>query len=85
MKTIEHLLEITGITIDELAERSKLPRERIEAIGSGRWTPSPKDRARIAAALEVSVEEVSWGHSMAPRNIQYHRFGLREDFSSSEE
>ena len=46
----------------------------------GRWTPSPDERAAIAAALGVRVEEVSWGHSMNPRNIRYHRFGLKESF-----
>ena len=76
MKTIDRLLEETGATIDEIAVRAKLPPERMEAIGDGRWLPSPQERARIAAALDVEVEDISWGHSMAPRNIRYHRFGM---------
>ena len=52
--------------------------ERLDAIVSGRWTPSPDERARIAAALGVSVGEINWGHTMNPRNVRYHRYGLPE-------
>ena len=86
MKTVEHLFEETGMTIDELAERAGLELRRVEAIVVGRWTPSPKERQRIAEGFGVSVEEVSWGHTMAPRNIRYHRFGLKEgDFQGGDE
>ena len=80
MKTVEHLFELTGLTIEDVAEAAGLPVERVAAIAEGRWTPSPDDRARIAAAFGVSVEEVSWGHSMNPRNIRYRRHGLKENF-----
>ena len=63
-----------------MAETAGLPVERVAAIAEGRWTPSPDDRARIAAAFGVPVEEVSWGHSMNPRNIRYRRHGLKENF-----
>jgi transcriptional regulator with XRE-family HTH domain len=80
MKTVEHLFELTGLAIEDIADRSGLPVERVAAIAEGRWTPSPEDRERIAAAFGVSVEEVSWGHSMNPRNIRYRRHGLKENF-----
>jgi transcriptional regulator with XRE-family HTH domain len=80
MRTIEHLFELTGVTIDEVAERAQLPVERVAAIAEGRWTPSPDERARLAAAFGVEVGEISWGHSMNPRNIRYRRFGLKENF-----
>ncbi len=80
MKTVEHLFELTGLAIEDVAERADLPVERVAAIAEGRWTPSPDDRARIAAAFGVPVEEVSWGHSMNPRNIRYRRHGLKENF-----
>jgi transcriptional regulator with XRE-family HTH domain len=80
MKTVEHLFEITALAIEDVAERAGLPVERVAAIAEGRWTPSPEDRERIAAAFGVSVEEVSWGHSMNPRNIRYRRHGLKENF-----
>jgi transcriptional regulator with XRE-family HTH domain len=80
MKTVEHLFEETGLTVEDVAERAGLEVSRVVAIADGRWTPSPNDRQRIAAAFGVPVEEVSWGHTMNPRNIRYRRFGLRENF-----
>lgn len=80
MNTIERLLEDRDLSLDELAARAQLPPDRVAAIADGRWTPSPEDRQALATALGVSVDEVSWGHSMNPRNIRYRRFGLRENF-----
>lgn len=79
-KTVELLFESTGLTIDDIAEQAKLPTERVEAIVVGRWTPSPSERSKIAGAFGVDVEEISWGHTMDPRNVRYRRFGLKEDF-----
>lgn len=79
-KTIDALVEQLGISLEELAKRSRLDTSRVLAIISGRWTPNPKERERLAAALGVSVDEVSWGHTMSVRNVRYHRYGLKEDF-----
>lgn len=80
MKTIERLFEETGAEIELIAERSGLSIERVAAIAEGRWTPSPQEREQVAAAFGVPVDEISWGHSMNPRNIRYRRHGLREKF-----
>jgi ribosome-binding protein aMBF1 (putative translation factor) len=80
VKTIDLLFEETGLSVDEIASRANLPPERIEAIAVGRWTPSPDERRRLAQAFGVSIDDVSWGHTMAPRVVRYHRFGLREGF-----
>ncbi len=80
LKTVEFLFEETGQDFDQVALASGLPVERVLAIAEGRWTPSPLERDRIAAAFGVPVEEISWGHSMSPRNIRYRRHGLKEDF-----
>lgn len=80
MKTIDILFDESQLTIEDIAERARLTPERVEAIAVGRWTPSPNERQRIASAFGVPVEEISWGHTMDPRNIRYHRFGLKEDF-----
>jgi transcriptional regulator with XRE-family HTH domain len=80
MKTIDILFEETQLTIEDIAERAGLTPERVEAIVVGRWTPSPVERQKIATAFGVSIDEVSWGHSMEPRNVRYHRFGLKENF-----
>jgi len=81
MKTVDVLLDELQLSIDQLAERSALDPERVLAIVDGRWLASPQERASIAAALGVEVAEVSWGHTMNPRNVRYHRFGLKEDFN----
>ncbi len=80
MKTIDVLIEERNISLDQLAATAALPVERVAAIADGRWTPSPEERAKVAAALGVPVTEISWGHTMNPRNVRYHRFGLKEDF-----
>jgi hypothetical protein len=80
LKTVEFLLEQTGLEIGEIAKRSILSEERVLAIAEGRWTPSPEEREKIAAALGKNVSEISWGHSMNPRNIRYRRHGLKENF-----
>ncbi len=81
MKTVDVLLEELGLSIDELAQRSSLDPERVLAIVDGRWLTSPQERERIAAALSVDPSLISWGHTMNPRNVRYHRFGLKEDFN----
>jgi transcriptional regulator with XRE-family HTH domain len=80
LNTVERLLEARQLSLDELAARAQLPPDRVAAIADGRWTPSPEERQALATALGVNVDEVSWGHSMNPRNIRYRRFGLRENF-----
>jgi hypothetical protein len=80
LKTVEFLLEETGLNLCDIAEISCLSQERVLAIAEGRWTPSPDERERIAAAFKVSVADISWGHSMNPRNIRYRRHGLKENF-----
>ncbi|HZZ27534.1 MAG TPA: helix-turn-helix transcriptional regulator [Pirellulales bacterium] len=80
MKTIDVLLEEFDITLAELSAQSGLPIERVAAIADGRWTPSPAEREKLAIALGVGVTDISWGHTMNPRNVRYHRFGLKEDF-----
>jgi len=80
MPTVDVLLEQNDLTLDDLVDRSGLPFKRVEAIVFGRWTPSPSERQRVANALGVPIADVIWGHVMDPRNVRYHRFGLKKDF-----
>ena len=79
-QTVEDLCQTGRITYAQLVERSGLEETRVQAILLQRWTPSPAERERLAAALGVPVTEISWGHTMNPRNVRYGRFGLKEDF-----
>ena len=77
-QTVDVLLDSRGLSLAQLANAATLSLERIDAIVNGRWTPSPDERARIAAALGVHADSISWGHTVNPRNVRYHRYGLPE-------
>lgn len=79
-RTIERIIEETSLSIADLATRACMEKRRIQAIVDGRWTPSPAERDRIAAALGLSVDAISWGHTMNFRNVTYHRKGMKENF-----
>ena len=74
--TFERLFEQSDKTCEALAQSSGLEIKKVEAILCGRWLPSPGEREKLASALGVRLEEVDWGHTMSPRNVRYHRFGL---------
>jgi len=79
-KTLDRIFEDLGVSVGEIANRTGLTAKRVESIMVGRWTPSPSDRERIATALGLKIDDVIWGHTMAPRNLRYHRFGLKDQF-----
>ena len=81
MPTLDYLIEQSQLPLAAIAEKSGLALDRVAAIVEGRWTPSPAERAAIALALEVPIEEIAFGHQMNARNIRFHRFGLKEDFN----
>lgn len=60
--TVEQWLEGRKIDARELTERTGLDDLVVTAIVARRYTPSPKQRQKIAAALEVGVDEIDWGH-----------------------
>ena len=80
MRTLDYILEKRAITIVQLAELSSLDQGRVEAITVGRWTASPRERQHIVEALNLTVEDIIWGHYMEPRVQEYHRVGLEKDF-----
>lgn len=79
MKALDQLIEETGLSVDEIAAQAKIPSERVSAMIDGRWTPSPSDREKMAAVFGLTPDDVVWGHTMDPRNVRYHRFGLEKD------
>jgi len=70
MKSIASCLEERGITERELAATAGLDLKLVKAIVSGNFTPSPMHRQRLAAALGVSVEDVSWGHAVPVEHLR---------------
>lgn len=70
--SVAELCRQQGIRIEELVERSGLEPSRVQAIVLGRWTPSPQERQRIAAAFDVSADQISWGHVTPIQHIYGH-------------
>lgn len=69
MKTIEQLCMDRGWDAKRLAEASGVDEQRVIAIVLGRWTPSPEDRDRLAAAFELTREQIAWGHKTPIQHI----------------
>ena len=71
--SVERLCAERGIDARQLAERSGVDERRVRAIVLGRWTPSPQERDRIAAALGLSRDRVAWGHTAPVQHL--HAWG----------
>jgi len=61
-----------NISVTELAQRSGLDDGRVTAIALGRWTPSPAERQKIAAVLNVAVDQIAWGHKTPIQHLYGH-------------
>lgn len=71
-RSVADLCREHGLTVPQLAERSGLEEDRALAIALGRWTPSPAERQKIAGALGVTVDEVTWGHQTPIQHLYGH-------------
>jgi hypothetical protein len=69
LKSIEQLCVESGIDARQLAERSNVDEQRVVAIVLGRWTPSPLERDRIAAAFGLTRDQVVWGHKTPVQHL----------------
>jgi hypothetical protein len=70
MKPIARYLEESGVTIEQLIAASGLDAKSVKAIVSGNYTPSPGQRQRLAAALGLAVEDISWGHAVPVEHLR---------------
>jgi transcriptional regulator with XRE-family HTH domain len=61
-KSVQQLCEEKRIDYKELAARSEVDEQRVLAIILGRWTPSPNERDKVAAALGTTRDQIAWGH-----------------------
>ena len=71
-KSVGDLCREQKIDCRRMAERTGLDEQRLLAIIMGRWTPSPGERDKVAAALGVSKEEIAWGHKTPIQHIYGH-------------
>ena len=71
-RSVAELCEERGMAVEELAETSGLEPHRVLAIVLGRWTPSPAERTAVAAALDVAIDDITWGHKTPIQHIYGH-------------
>jgi ribosome-binding protein aMBF1 (putative translation factor) len=72
VKTVAEWMAERGLTLAELIAASGLDDRVVEAIAAARYTPSPEQRRRLAAALGVAAEQVAWGHSAQVAHVYGH-------------
>jgi transcriptional regulator with XRE-family HTH domain len=70
--TVAELCVTKNISADQLVERTGLDQQRVSAILMNRWTPSPAERQKIAAALNVPIDEIVWGHATPIQHLYGH-------------
>lgn len=56
----------------QLVAASGLDERVVEAIVHGRYTPSPQQRERLAAALGVDLALITWDHATAVDHLYGH-------------
>ena len=71
-QSVADLCREQQITLAELTARSELEEGRVTAIVLGRWTPSPVERQKIAAAFGVAVDQIAWGHMTPIQHLYGH-------------
>ena len=71
-KTLAAWLAERGLPLAELIDATGMDRRVVEAIAHGRYTPSPQQRQRLAAALRVNPDDIHWGHQATVEHIQGH-------------
>jgi hypothetical protein len=68
-KTVDELCAAFKLDHRQLAEKAGLEEGRVLAIVLGRWTPSPQERDKIAAAFGLTREQIVWGHKTPIQHI----------------
>ena len=70
MKPLRHYMDETGMSVDQLVVAAGLDAKLVQAIVSGNYTASPSQRQRLAAALGIPAEDISWGHAVEVQHIR---------------
>ena len=63
-------MEEAGTSLAQLATITGLDAKLVSAIAEGNYTPSPSQRDRLAAALGVSKDDISWGHAVPVQHLR---------------
>jgi hypothetical protein len=71
-RSVAELCQEQSLSLAVLHERSGLEVSRVVAIVEGRWTPSPRERERIASVFGLSVDDITWGHKTPIQHLWGH-------------
>ena len=71
-RTVEELCAQQGLDHRQRAAKAGLDEQRVLAIVLGRWTPSPSERDRVAAAFGLTREQIAWGHKTPIQHLYGH-------------
>jgi len=69
-KPIAVYMDERGTSVPELAAASGVDAKVVKAIAEGNFTPSPVQRQRLASALGLAVEDISWGHAVPVQHLR---------------
>jgi hypothetical protein len=72
MKPLARHMEELGFSLERLVAESGLDAARVKSIVEGNYTPDPVQRQKLAAALGLSIEDVSWGHAVGVDHMYGH-------------
>jgi lambda repressor-like predicted transcriptional regulator len=70
MKLIADALAENGMSTAELVTASGMESRTVKLLLAGSYIPSPSERARIAAALGMAVDEIEWGHTVPVQHLR---------------
>jgi hypothetical protein len=71
-KSVEELCAEHQMDYRQLAAKAGLDERRVLAIVSGRWTPSPQERDKVAAAFGLTRDQIAWGHRTSVSHVYGH-------------
>jgi hypothetical protein len=72
IKSLPEWMSERDISLEQLLGAAALDRKVLLAIVNGRYTPSPQQRQRVAAALGLRPEQILWGHTAPVEHIYGH-------------
>jgi len=72
LKCVDELCAAHHLDAAQLAAKAGLDARRVQAIVSGRWTPSPQERDRIAAVFGLKRDQIAWGHKTSVDHMYGH-------------
>ena len=69
---LDEWMRLRGLDAGGLVTATGLDARIVEALLAGRYTPSPQQRRRVAAALLVDPSQIGWGHAAAVEHMYGH-------------